>query len=76
MKNFFIRLRNWLIKGGININVLTEILLRKAAASEYKTIEELPVADWMLQLSEGQEEAESDLKSSRELKEEYYESRK
>ena len=41
-------------KRGISINTLTEILLRKAASSEYRTIEELPVADWVLQLSEGE----------------------
>lgn len=61
---------------GISVDALTEMLLKKAAASAYQTIDELPVADWVLQLSEGPVEATPDSKSWKELKEEYYESKK
>ncbi len=59
---------------GISMNKLAEVLFEKAAASQYQSIDELPVADWVLQLGEGKPEYNP--KTRKEIKEEYFESKK
>ena len=41
---------------GISLSRLTEILLRKATAGGYTNIEDIPVADWVTTVSEGEAE--------------------
>lgn len=59
---------------GISIDKLAEVLFEKAAASHYQSIDDLPVADWVLQLGEGKPEYNP--KTRKEIKEEYFESKK
>ncbi|WP_421877437.1 DUF6364 family protein [Marinoscillum sp.] len=59
---------------GISLSRLTEILYRRIAENEYSSIEDLPVADWVNMVAEGQAEYKPKKKTS--LKQDYYESRK
>ena len=60
---------------GISLSRLTEILLRKATLKEYKNIEEIPIADWVKMVSEGPAEYVKP-KNRKELKDEYFNSKK
>lgn len=61
---------------GISLSRLTEILLRKLTSGGYKTIEEFPVEDWVNMLSEGEAAYITRVKTSRQLKDEFNNSRK
>ena len=56
----------------ISLSRLTEFLLSKVISSNYKTIDSLPVADWVSILSEGPVEYQTKAKTRKMLKEEYY----
>ncbi len=60
---------------GISLSRLTEILLRKATSGSYKNIEDIPVADWVSMVSEGESEYITTRKR-KDLKEAYYNSKK
>jgi chromosome segregation and condensation protein ScpB len=59
---------------GLSLSRLTEILLRKAIESSktFDSIENYPVSDWVMEVSEGAVEYQTKRKSSRKLKEEFY----
>lgn len=63
-------------KQGISLSRLTEILLRKAIDSQNYHIEELPVADWVSQVAEGEIEYVSRRKKRSDAKDEFFKSRK
>lgn len=60
----------------ISLSRLTEYLLRKITTTNYKSIEELPVSDWVTALAEGPVEYTTHSKSRKALKDEYYASKK
>ncbi len=60
----------------ISLSRLVELLLGKATSKKYKSIEELPIADWVHEVSEGPAEYRSRARSRKEMKEEYFKSRK
>jgi hypothetical protein len=60
---------------GISLSRLTEILLRKATTGGYREIEDIPVANWVYTLSEGEAEYITPRKRKH-RKEEYYNSKK
>jgi hypothetical protein len=60
----------------ISLSRLTEFLLRQITTGSYKTLEELPVSDWVNQLAEGRAEYMTKKRSRRSMKKEYYNSRK
>ncbi|HSZ87703.1 MAG TPA: DUF6364 family protein, partial [Puia sp.] len=41
---------------GISLSRLIEILLKKAIAGNYNSIEEMPIADWVSMVAEGNSE--------------------
>ncbi len=61
-------------ENNISLSRLTEFLYKKITSGEYKNLEELPVADWVMQVAEGQ--AEYKRRTKKEMKEEYYKSKK
>ena len=61
-------------KNNISLSRLTEFLYKNITSGEYKNLEELPVADWVMQVAEGQ--AEYKRRTKKEMKEEYYKSKK
>jgi hypothetical protein len=60
----------------ISLSRLTELLFRKLTAKNYDTLEELPVADWVNILAEGDVQYKRAAKSRKEMKKEFYESKK
>ena len=61
---------------GISLSRLTEILLRKATHHGYRNIEDIPVADWVQTVSEGEAEYITAPRKRKEIKDEYFKSRK
>ena len=61
---------------GLSLSRLTEILLRKATYSGYNNIEDIPVADWVNTISEGEAEYISTPRKKKALKNEYYNRKK
>lgn len=61
---------------GMSLSRLTEILLRKATSKGgYGNIEDIPVADWVTMVSEGESEYVRPRKKKA-MKDEFYKSRK
>ena len=59
----------------ISLSVLIEFLLTKLTSKDYRSLEDLPIADWVNQVAEG--EAVYQVKRNRkESKEEFFESKK
>jgi hypothetical protein len=61
---------------GISLSRLTEILLRKATMGGYRDIEDIPVANWVQTVSEGEAEYITTPRKRKDMKEEYYKSKK
>lgn len=59
----------------ISLSRLTEFLLSKVADKKYRSLDELPVSDWVSQVSEGQVEYVRK-NSAKSVKKDYLESRK
>lgn len=60
----------------ISLSRLTEFLLRQITTGNYKTLENIPVSDWVNQLAEGSTEYVTRKRSRRSMRKEYYNSRK
>tara|TARA_R110001592_G_scaffold269627_2_gene535963 strand:+ start:870 stop:1118 length:249 start_codon:yes stop_codon:yes gene_type:complete len=58
-------------KNNISLSRLTEFLYRQITSNEYKSIENLPIADWVSAVAEG--EAEYHTKPRKISKSDYYE---
>jgi hypothetical protein len=61
---------------GISLSRLTEVLLRKATAGKYKNIEDIPISDWVSMVAEGNAEYVTKPRKRKQLKQEYYNSKK
>lgn len=64
--------KNYAAKNNISLSRLTEFLLNKVTSSDYKSIDELPVSDWISAVSEGEVIYQRTQRSSKELKKEFY----
>lgn len=60
----------------ISLSRLTEFLYTKITSGHYKNLEELPISDWVSSVSEGNVEYQTKAKSRKNLKQEFYKSRK
>ncbi len=63
-------------ENNISLSRLMEFLLKKATSSSYKSLDELPVSEWVNMVSEGEVEYVRQPRSRKEMKKEYYGSRK
>ena len=64
-------------ENNISLSRLVEFLLKKIVSADYRSLEDYPISDWVMQVSEG--EAEYHTKKSRtrkSAKTEYFSSRK
>lgn len=59
-----------------SLSRLTEFLLRKVTSSHHKSLEDLPISDWVSIVSEGQAEYITRPKKNKQLKAEYFKSKK
>jgi Family of unknown function (DUF6364) len=60
----------------ISLSRLTEFLYSKITSGHYKSLEELPIADWVSQVAEGEAIYQTKLRSKKKLKKEFFKSRK
>ncbi|GHM99096.1 hypothetical protein WSM22_05860 [Cytophagales bacterium WSM2-2] len=60
----------------ISLSRLTEFLYSRIVSGHYKSLEDLPVSDWVSMVSEGQAEYKTKKRGRKALKDEYLKSRK
>ena len=60
----------------ISLSRLTEFLLQQITSGSYKTLEELPLSEWVNNLAEGRAEYLTRRRSRKSMNKEYYNSRK
>jgi len=63
-------------ENNISVSRLMEFLLSKATTKPYRSLDELPVSDWVQMVSEGEAEYKRKPRTRKEMKEEYHSSRK
>jgi len=57
----------------ISLSRLTEFLFRKITSGNYSNLEDLPIADWVNMVSEGETEYRRKPQSRKDLKKDFYE---
>jgi hypothetical protein len=60
----------------MSLSRLTEFLYHKITSGHYKSLEELPVSDWVNLLAEGPAEYKTKARSRKSVKREYFKKRK
>jgi hypothetical protein len=60
----------------VSLSRLMEFMLRRATSGGYQQLEDLPIADWVQEVSEGKAEYITRPKSRKALKKEFFDSRK
>ena len=60
----------------ISLSRLTEFLLSKVVSKNYKSLDDMPVADWVGMLAEGDVEYVRMPSNRKKMKDEFYESKK
>ena len=68
--------KNYAENNNISLSRLTEFLLRKVTSNPYQSLEDLPISGWVNMVSEGEVEYQTKPKKSKELKAEYFKSKK
>jgi antitoxin component of RelBE/YafQ-DinJ toxin-antitoxin module len=63
-------------KQNISLSRLMEMLLDKITANNYKNLEEMPIADWVNEISEGKSQYLIKQKKRSALKKDFFEKRK
>lgn len=61
---------------GISMSRLVEYLLRKVTTQSYSSLEDFPISDWVNEVAEGKAVYKTKTKSSKDLRDEYYSSKK
>jgi hypothetical protein len=60
----------------ISLSRLIEFLLKKITSSNYNSLEDFPISDWVNQLAEGEAEYRTRKRSRKATKSEYFSSKK
>ena len=60
----------------ISLSRLIEFLLSKITSNNYQSLEDLPIADWVHTVAEGEVEYQTKPKKNKALRAEYFKSRK
>ena len=63
-------------QNNISLSRLTEFLYKQITSGEYKSLDELPVADWVNQVAEGKAEYHTKARKRKDMKAEYLSSKK
>ncbi|HET8859708.1 DUF6364 family protein [Marivirga sp.] len=63
-------------QNNISLSRLTEFLFKQITSGEYKSLDELPVADWVNQVAEGKAEYHTKARKRKDMKAEYFSSKK
>ena len=60
----------------ISLSRLTEFLLTKVTSNTYQSLEDFPISDWVNTLSEGEAEYQTRPRKKKDMKDEYFKSKK
>ncbi|MBK6266019.1 hypothetical protein JKA74_13330 [Marivirga sp. S37H4] len=63
-------------QNNISLSRLTEFLLRQITTGDYKSLNELPIADWVHAVAEGKAEYHTKPRSRKDLKSDFMSSKK
>lgn len=63
-------------ENNISLSRLTEFLLNKVTSSNYTSLEDFPISDWVNIVAEGEAEYRTKPRSKKDLKNEYFKSKK
>jgi hypothetical protein len=75
-ENVIIKAKQFADKNNISLSRLTEFLYSQIINNNYSNIEELPISDWVNIVSEGEVEYITKPKKRKELKSEFFASKK
>lgn len=69
--------KNYAENNNISLSRLIEFLLKKITSSNYETMEDFPISDWVFQVAEGEAEYHTSKKRTRkQVKDEFFKSKK
>ena len=68
--------KHYAAERGISMSRLVEYLLRKVTSQSYASLEDFPISDWVNEVAEGKAVYKTKTKSSKDLRDEYYSSKK
>lgn len=68
--------KNYAENNNISLSRLIEFLLSKVTSNSYQSLEDLPISDWVSVVAEGEVEYKTKTKKNKELKAEYFKSKK
>jgi len=60
----------------ISVSRLTEFLLRRVIETNVKSLEDLPISDWVDMVAEGEIQYQTKVRKNSELKDEFFKSKK
>lgn len=63
-------------ENNISLSRLTEYLYKQITSGDYKSLEEMPISDWVYAVAEGEPEYKTPGRSRKKLREEYFQSKK
>ncbi len=75
-ESVIIKAKRFADDNNISLSRLTEFLLRKVTSDNYQSLEDLPISDWVNVVAEGEVEYQIKSKKNKDLKEEYFKSKK
>ncbi len=75
-KNVISKAKKYADDNNISLSRLTEFLLQKITSSNYTSLEDFPISEWVQQIAEGEAVYKTKHKSRKSLKEEFYKSKK
>jgi hypothetical protein len=71
-----IKAKRFADRNNISLSRLTEFLYNQLTDNSYADLESLPISDWVHQVAEGQVEYQTKSKKRKDLKSEYFSSKK
>ena len=75
-KNIIAKAKSFAQSQNISLSRLTEFLYSRIVSGHYKTLEDLPVADWVSMVAEGEAEYKTKPRNRKDLKNEFLSSKK
>ena len=75
-KDIIDRAKEFADQNNISLSRLTEFLYAQMTAKNYKSLEELPISDWVNMVAEGEVEYKRTPSSRKDMKDEFFEGKK
>lgn len=75
-ENVIKKAKKYAERNNISLSRLTEFLLRKVTIGNYQSLEDIPIADWVNEVAEGEVTYLTKPRKRSELKQEYFKSKR